>query len=137
MDPRTKTLVELFEYITDRERVNRTVDEIYAQDAVFRDPVQKAEGREKIRRLLFKMGSFLDGVDTVILKDTASEDVLAIHWLMTFKLKRWPFPATIPGVTWMDLNEKGECIAQVDYWDLGTFLKQVLITGPVKKVFRR
>ncbi len=134
LDPRTHTLVELFDYITDKDRRDEIADEIYAPESTFKDPIQSAQGREEIKKVLALLGLMLDGIDTVIKKDVVSDDVLAIHWDMTFKVKLWPFSATIPGVTWMDLNEEGKCIAQVDYWDLAYFIQQILIVQPLKSL---
>ncbi len=134
LDPRTHKLVELFDYITDAEKRDEIADEIYAPESTFKDPIQSAQGKEEIKKVLALLGLMLDGIDTVIKKDVVSDDVLAIHWDMTFKVKLWPFSATIPGVTWMDLNEEGKCIAQVDYWDLAYFIQQILIVQPLKSL---
>ncbi len=94
------------------------------------------KGKKNIKKVLSLLGLILEGIETDIKKDVISDDVLAIHWDMTFKVKLWPFSATIPGVTWMDLNEEGQCIAQVDYWDLAYFLEQMLIIEPLKALLK-
>jgi len=130
LDPRTIMLVDMFDNINDLDQLDAIVDEIYHPQATFKDPVQSANNREEIRGVLRLLGFFLEYVETDIRKDVASEDALAIHWFMTFKLWFWPIPATIPGVTWMDLDEQGKCVAQVDYWDLGEFISQVFFGKP-------
>jgi hypothetical protein len=130
MDARTQRLVELFDDINNTNKIDEIVNELYCNDASFHTPLHLIRSRSSIQQLLNQMSKALEYLETEIHKDVKNEDTLAIHWTMSFKLKRWPFPMSLNGVTWLDLNEDGRCIGQIDYWDSKELLKQML---PLKK----
>lgn len=116
-------MMAMIEIFDQPDRVATLVEDFYAQDAVFQDPIQRVEGRPAINAMFRSFTRIFKGVETSVLDVIEDNARCVIHWEMTFIYKRWPAAATVKGVTWLDLNEQGQCVKHTDYWDLWQFFK--------------
>lgn len=119
----TNKLMAMLEFFDQPEKAQTLVEEFYAETAVFQDPFQRVEGRKAINGMFRSFAWLFKDVDTEVLDVIEDSARCVIHWEMTFVYRRWPAVATIKGVTWLELDEHGQCEKHTDYWDLWQFFK--------------
>lgn len=117
------TLMKMIEVFDRMDEVSQLVDEFYADDAVFQDPMQRVEGKAAIKGMFRSFAKLFKAVDSKVLDVIEDSERCVIHWQMTFAYKRWPAAATVKGVTWLTLDKEGKCSSHTDYWDLWQFFK--------------
>ncbi|MDX1693178.1 MAG: nuclear transport factor 2 family protein [Ketobacteraceae bacterium] len=116
------------------DQVAPMVEDFYAESAVFRDPVQTVRGRDDIKKMFRSFTRLFKTVETDVIDVIEDDSRCVIHWEMTFVYRRWPAAATIKGVTWLELNEQGQCVSHTDYWDLWKFFRGSMPFGALKRL---
>ncbi|MEM8952697.1 MAG: nuclear transport factor 2 family protein [Verrucomicrobiota bacterium] len=95
----------------------RRIDELYASDATFEDPLNKGSGRDHVRAVFEDTFKQLKDV-TITVTDTlpAPDNRSAfIRWQMNYRFRGKSFD--IPGVTHLHFDEQGAINSQRDFWD--------------------
>lgn len=138
MDPRSELIGKLFANLSDHNLRERVLGELYDDDIVFQDPIQRVEGLAAFRKALASMEKSLKDLEVRLISDAAGENRLAVRWEMDFRVPFVPFKATLPGVSWMEFREGGKCCRHTDYWDmLGMFSQLLPFTKPIQKILQR
>ncbi|MCG8316087.1 MAG: nuclear transport factor 2 family protein [Pseudomonadales bacterium] len=138
MSAASEKMLELLEYLDDSERVQSAVNELYAENAVFKDPIQKVQGRKAIKKMWRSLGTVFKNVRVEILDQVEQDDKVVVHWIMVFDYKVWPAVVTVPGVSWLETDDEGRFKTHTDYWDLWDFMKQSIPgVSSVKKLMGR
>lgn len=138
MSAASEKMLELLEYLDDSEKVQSAVNELYAENAVFKDPIQKVQGRKAIKKMWRSLGTVFKDVRVEILDQVEQDDKVVVHWIMVFDYKVWPAVVTVPGVSWLETDDEGLFKTHTDYWDLWDFMKQSIPgVSSVKKLMGR
>lgn len=98
MDPRSQAIGDLFADLPDSDLQERVLRGLNADDVVFQDPIQRAEGVAAFRGALANMEKSLKDLEVRLPSDAASECELVIRWEMDFRMPFPPFKETLPGV---------------------------------------
>ncbi|MEM7144534.1 MAG: nuclear transport factor 2 family protein [Verrucomicrobiota bacterium] len=112
------------------------VDELYAPDAVFEDPLNKGEGRAHIRAVFEDTCKQLKNISINVTDTLPAPDNRSafIRWQMQYRFRGKSFD--IPGVTHLHFDEHGAITSQRDFWDaslpvygefppIGFFMKRI------------
>ena len=138
MSAASDRMLELLECLDDSERVQAAVNELYAEDAVFKDPIQRVAGRKAIKKMWRSLGTLFKDVNVEILDQVEVDNKVVVHWIMVFDYKVWPAAVTIPGVSWLEMDAEGKFVTHTDYWDLWDFMKQSIPwVGSLRKLVGR
>lgn len=131
---KAETMMRMLDDIRQPSVMDELVDEFYAEGAVFEDPLQRAEGLRAIKKMWRSLATLFETVDGEVISEVELGDQCVVQWEMRFKYRLWPVEVTLPGVTWLTLNDEGKCISHVDYWDSWAFLRR---SFPVAKPVAR
>lgn len=102
--------------------LDELVDEFYATDAVFEDPLQRVEGVRAIKRMCRSMSTVFEWIDAEIVSEVTQGNQTVVQWEMRFKYRLWPVEVCIPGATWLRFDAEDKCVSHVDYWDAWAFV---------------
>lgn len=120
------TVEKMFDYlprIDDEAALEEMVYELYAPDATFADPLQKAQGRKGILGMYRDMQRVFSQIDATLLQHIDSDGREVAEWEMVFKSRYWPTAIPLRGTTWLELDSQGRVTRHQDYWDLWEFLR--------------
>ena len=118
----------------------RRLNEVYADDAYFRDPFNEVTGLPKIARIFGAMFEHLDDVRFEILDLVADGSGAMLTWNMRYRVRRWRPRETqaIHGATHLRFAPDGRIAYHRDYWDAANELYAKLpLIGPVMRWLRR
>lgn len=112
----------------DEAAVERVIP-VYADDVVFKDPIQTLRGRDAFvemnKRLLKRVRELRFDVHAV----TADDDNIFIAWTMYVALKTPAKEMAIDGVTHCTVRD-GKVATQRDHWDLvGSMMDAIPVAG--------
>jgi steroid Delta-isomerase len=103
------------------------LDQIYSEDACFKDPFNEVRGREEIKGIFSAMFSQLDGAQFVVNRalQQAPESALSrpgdafLTWDFRFHFKRFQRDKEqrIHGATLLEFTSEGLILTHRDYWD--------------------
>ena len=110
----------------DEQALEEMVFELYAPEALFQDPLQKARGRKEILKMYQDLSRIFPDMSAELISEACDGDTHVAEWSMTFRSRLWPKAVTIDGSTWLDLDKHGLILAHRDYWDLWQFLRRAL-----------
>lgn len=100
----------------------------YADDVLFRDPIQTLRGREAFARMNRSLAERSRDF-RFELHDAAGQGPVAfLRWTMHFTPKLG-FEMHVEGVSYLRANAEGLVEEHVDYWDLPTFFASALPGG--------
>lgn len=103
--------------VPDRPEAFGPLEQLYAFDMVFKDPIQEVRGLPDFlamnRRLLGKMKSLHWDIHLA----TSAGDVVLLEWTMTGRPKLGP-AVSVDGMTRARTRD-GRIVDHRDYWDLG------------------
>lgn len=119
-----KLVEELFASITDLPRAEALMNQIYDPNMYFQDPIQRVDGLETLKQMNRDMMEKNSDVAFKLVGITGDKKALAAEWVMHFKVAGRPI--SLPGVSWLSLNDAGRCYRHVDYWDWMGLSDQVL-----------
>jgi hypothetical protein len=133
---KAETMMRMLDDIHQPGVIDELVDEFYADGAYFEDPLQRAEGLRAIKKMWRSMTTIFDAIDGEIISEVEQGNQCVVQWEMRFKYKVWPVEVTLPGVTWLTLDDAGKCTSHVDYWDVWAFLRRSFpVVKPVVRFF--
>ena len=118
----------------------RRLNEVYADDAYFRDPFNEVSGHSEIARIFGAMFEHLDDVRFEILDVVADGSGAMLTWNMRYRVRRWrPHETqTIHGASHLRFAPDGRIAYHRDYCDAANELYAKLpVIGPVMRWLRR
>ncbi len=100
----------------------------YADDLVFRDPIQTLQGREAFARMNRSLAERSRAFRFELHDAAGAGPVVFLRWTMhmTPKLGR---EMNVEGVSYLRTNDAGLVVEHVDYWDLPTFFASAVPGG--------
>jgi hypothetical protein len=138
MSDLTDKVRRYLETMSDIGQAERFMDEIYSQDVVFQDPIQRLEGLAAFKGMHRKLMKGLKDLRVEVEGVTASDEALTVHWVMSFRVRLSSRRARVPMVSWMELDPDGRCTFHVDYWDfLGVMDQMIPGFRPVGNLIRK
>jgi hypothetical protein len=96
------------------------VARLYADDMVFRDPMQTCRGKERFLAMNRKLVKMSRALRFDVSEVTGDASLFYIHWVMTMRPVLGP-EVRVEGVSRLR-GRDGLVIEHVDYWDLGELL---------------
>lgn len=121
-----RTLFDNLKHLGDPQALEEMVFELYAPEALFQDPLQKARGRKEIIKMYSDLVKIFPDMSAELVSEINKGDTHVAEWRMTFRSRLWPKAINIDGSTWLDLDHNGLILAHRDYWDLWQFLRRAL-----------
>lgn len=121
----TRQIVARFEarFRTIGPSLAENLEELYAEDIRFRDPVTSAEGMAEVRAYFRHFGEQAKGATVEIDGNIVEPGEAAVFWTMTFEGGH-----SVAGVSYMKIGERIE--EERDYFDLGEAVyEQVPVVG--------
>ena len=125
-DPRIARVVAFFEHIAPQDVAR--LDELYAPDAYFKDPLNEVRGVPAIARIFGHMFEQVDGPRFVVSETVCEGDRALLVWDFEFAFRR-PLPAgqrRIRGCTHVGFAADGRIAWHRDYWDAAEELYEKL-----------
>lgn len=111
------------------------LDEIYAENVVFVDPVHEVRGREALQRYFRGIMQNLESCMFEFYAEQSGDNWATLEWVMTFehpKLQRGR-QLSLPGVTVVRFDDEGVAEHR-DYYDLGAMVyEHIPVVGRVVK----
>jgi hypothetical protein len=100
----------------------------YAENLVFRDPIQTLHGREAFARMNRSLAERSRAFRFDLHDAAGADSVVFLRWTMymTPKLGR---EMKVEGVSYLRTNDAGLVVEHVDYWDLPTFFASAVPGG--------
>lgn len=124
-DARVARIVEAFETLTPAD-VARLV-ELYAADAVFKDPFNELRGIGDIQRVFSHMYVALDAPYFIVKDVLVQADQCFLSWDFCFRFRRFSRELqTVRGASHLKLDEHGRITLHRDYWDAAEELYEKL-----------
>lgn len=112
------------------------LDELYADDVVFEDPLHRVEGRTALAAYFEKLNAKVESADFAFGDGVVSHDRAALAWVMTIRMRRPRQVITVPGVSMLRFGEK--ITSQRDYFDVGAMLYERLpVLGALLRWIKR
>ncbi len=102
--------------------------EHYADDVVFRDPIQTLNGKRAFERMNRHLAARSKDFRFDLLDETGSGDVVFLRWCMHLTPNFGPTMA-VEGVSYLRVNEARLVTEHVDYWDLPSFFASAVPGG--------
>lgn len=124
--------IKWFENLTQKSL--EQIEEIYAENAFFKDPFNEIKGRENIKKIFTHMfESPLENNKFTFIEQIANENKLFVTWDYTFSFKNKEYK--IHGSSHLKF-ENNKCIYHRDYWDTGEelYLKVPILSFIHKKL---
>lgn len=131
---RLDAVVDFYEHVTLQRLV--ALQEIYAPDAVFKDPFNEVRGVDAIERIFSHMFDQVESprfsVHTRILQDQAA----MLGWVFSFRSRGREIE--VRGVTHLVFDTRGRVTLHRDYWDAAEELYAKLpLIGPLMRWLAR
>lgn len=117
------------------------IDEFYASDVRFIDPIVTLETREELKAYYASMYSDTESVSFVITSEVIDGNEHVVAWDMTYTTRQMNRgkPINVSGVSHIRFNKEGKAVYHRDYFDMGAmFYKHVpFVRGMVNMVDKR
>ena len=136
-DPRVHRVVQFFESLSPGDL--QRLDELYAADATFKDPINEVRGVTAIQGIFEHMFDALHEPRFVV-KDTVTEgDQCLLTWDFTFRFRRFAdAPQRVHGATHLRFDPAGRIAMHRDYWDAAEELYEKLpVLGTLMRWLKR
>jgi len=112
------------------------LNEIYAKDIVFQDPIHSIQGIENLKRYFGKLNENLSEGSFIFTEEDISGNTAYLTWEMTIKLKKSKKPIKASGISVLVFDEK--IIKHRDYFDAGeVFYENIPLLGTIVKFIKR
>jgi limonene-1,2-epoxide hydrolase len=101
------------------------VDEVYAKEATFQDPVQEVKGVDSIRSYYIGLYKSVEFIRFEFKRTSEVDDFVTLEWRMHLKSDSINSgnEFTVDGVSLLTFDgPDGKIIAQRDYFDMGEFI---------------
>lgn len=124
-DPRVQRLVQAFETLSPADLAR--LGEVYAPDAVFKDPFNEVRGVPAIAAIFEHMFRSLEAPRFVVHEAVAAGEQCFLTWDMHYRMKRFVRgEQTIRGATHVRFAADGRVALHRDYWDAAEELYEKL-----------
>jgi hypothetical protein len=110
-----------------REPFLRQVEQLYANDVSFRDPMQAAKGLEAFLEVNRRMGKGAKAVRFRVADTLGDDELFYLHWTMTFEPRFGP-KLSLEGVSRIRAKDR-RIFEHHDYWDLGELFLSAIPGG--------
>lgn len=133
VDSRVQRIIRYFEGLTEADLAR--LGEVYAPEAVFKDPFHEVSGLPSIERVYRHMFHALHGPRFVVTESMLREQTVFLLW--DFRFRFGPADARescVRGCSHLRLDDQGRICAHRDYWDAAEELYEKL---PVLGAFMR
>ncbi|USX19878.1 nuclear transport factor 2 family protein [Oxalobacteraceae bacterium OTU3REALA1] len=113
--------------------------DVYAADAVFKDPFNEIRGHAAIIKVFEHMFVRLREPRFVVVEHMGRGDQAFLTWEMQFRFVRWPEqPQVIRGATHVWFDGEGKVVLHRDYWDAAEELYEKLpVLGSLMRYLKR
>ncbi len=110
------------------------LDELYDENMVFQDPLDRTEGLSEFKIYMEAMYQYVDDIKWEYKDEIIDGDTHVLVWVMTLKTKglNKGKPFTIDGVSHLKFGESNKIIYHRDYFDMGEYIYERV---PVVKWF--
>ena len=96
------------------------VDEIYARDVQFEDPISKGRGSENLKRHFGRLFRSFSRISYSYGRTTWTAETLVIEWTLKAERGATAKVFELPGISWLQLDpETGKIVRSREYFDLG------------------
>lgn len=111
----------LFESLS-LETVEKDFVDIFSKQVLFKDPFNEVNDLISLQKIFRHMFATLDHPKFTVLHTAGTGDTGYLDWQFDFKLKAADKAQQIKGVSKITINQQGQVIAHLDYWDTGEFV---------------
>jgi steroid Delta-isomerase len=91
------------------------IDEYYATEASFRDPINEVQGISAIKRVFADLYKQLKNISIVVKEMHGDENAGCLVWQMRYQFRGRA--RSIPGVSHFHFDTSGKVKSQEDFWD--------------------
>ncbi|TQV73591.1 nuclear transport factor 2 family protein [Aliikangiella marina] len=116
------------------------IESVYAADIEFTDPFHRVDGLQALKEYFQGMYSNVKAISFEFGESIAEGNTYFIHWVMKLshpKLNGGK-EITVPGATYLKVNESQQVIFHRDYFDAGVMLyEQLPVLGGLVKLIKR
>ncbi len=124
-DVRVARIVEAFETLTPADVAR--MGELYAADAVFKDPFNEVRSVSEIERIFSHMYVALDAPYFIVKDVLVQGDQCFLSWDFCFRFRRYSSDLqTVRGASHLKFDEHGLISLHRDYWDAAEELYEKL-----------
>lgn len=136
-DPRVARLVAFFESLTPASIA--AVEQVYTEDAYFKDPFNEVRDRPALRRILEHMFDQVADPRFAITTTVVQGSEAFLVWNFNFRPKgRLDAEQTIRGASHIQFAEDGRVSYHRDYWDAAEELyEKVPVLGSLMRLIKR
>jgi limonene-1,2-epoxide hydrolase len=134
----TKTIEKFKNYFSQMDFDNDSIlGEIYAEKVVFKDPLHKIEGINKLRLYFGKLNENLIEGSFLFTDESIFDNMAYLSWEMNLKLKRPKKNIEASGISVLTIEDE-KIIAQRDYFDAGElFYENIPILGSIIRFVKK
>ena len=101
--------------------------ELYAKDALFKDPFNEVQGEDAIRAIFIHMFSTVNEPRFKVTHHLRDANTAYLSWDFHLRFKRWSnAEQIIRGCTFIEFNSEGLIKSHRDYWDAAEELYEKL-----------
>lgn len=100
------------------------LDDLYAEDMVFEDPLGKIAGLESFKIYMEAMYQYVEEIHWEYTDEVIDGDTHALYWTMTLRTKglNKGRPFSVDGTSRIIFGEADKVIAHRDYFDMGAYV---------------
>jgi limonene-1,2-epoxide hydrolase len=117
-------VTRFFETIA-RENIDR-IDDLYGQDAYFKDPFNEVHGLKNIKAIFEHMFEQVDDPEFVITQSISQDNQTFLLWEFAYAIKGMHNRLHIHGGTHLRFDSEGKIVHHRDYWDAAEELYEKL-----------
>ena len=116
------------------------LDELYAPNAIFEDPLHRIEGLPALREYFGKLYNGVISIEFAVGERAQQGERGALSWIMTMRHKKLKggAPIAVHGASFLRFNSAGLIVSHRDYFDLGEMLyENIPLLGAAIRLVRR
>ncbi len=122
----TMTRSERIRYTFTEVRVDtlHLLDDLYAEDMVFEDPLGKMRGLDKFKVYMEAMYQYVEEIHWKYTDEVIDGDTHALYWTMTLQTKglNKGRPFSVDGTSRIVFGEGDKVVSHRDYFDMGDYV---------------
>jgi len=110
------------------------LDELYAEEVVFEDPLGRIEGLDGFKVYMEAMYQYVQEISWAYTDEVIQGDTHVLYWTMTLRTKglNKGKPFSVDGTSHIKFGEGGKIVYHRDYFDMGAYVYERV---PVVKWF--
>lgn len=117
-----------------------SLNEIYADDVVFKDPAHEVKGLDNLLTYFFCLYENINEVNYTFINTVLSNETAYIEWRMTFSHPKIAGgkKISVPGASRLTFDDEGKVSYHRDYFDLGVMVyENIPMLGRLVKHIKR